>query len=142
MEWTIAKAGPGDAALLVTAGDTVFDQPVTPQGAADFLSDPTQVMVIARSGDRLLGFASGAFVRHPDKPLSLFVNEVSVHEDAQRHGIGRALMAAILNLAQQAGCGSAWVLTEDGNTPARGLYRAAGGAETEGVVMYDWGGDD
>jgi GNAT superfamily N-acetyltransferase len=120
----------------------VFDGAVTAKGAAAFLADPAQVMVIARHDDRLLGFASGTFVRHPDKPLSLFVNEVSVRDDAHRQGIGRALMAAILDIGQQAGCGSAWVLTEQDNAPARGLYRAVGWAETEGVVMYDWGSDD
>lgn len=142
MEWTIRTAGPDDAGLLVAAGDALFDHPVTPDGAAAFLDDPAQVLVIACAEGRVLGFASGAFVRHPDKPLSLFVNEVSVHESARRRGIGRALVEAIVAHGRGAGCGSAWVLTETDNLPARGLYRRVGGAETDGIVMYDWADDD
>lgn len=142
MDWTIARAGPGDAALLVAAGDDLFDEPVTAAGAAAFLADPSQVLVLARSGDRLVGFASGAFLRHPDKPLSLFIHEVGVHGDARLRGIGRALVQAMLDIGQAAGCASAWVLTENDNAPARALYRSAGGDEMAGVVMFDWGGDD
>jgi ribosomal protein S18 acetylase RimI-like enzyme len=128
-------------ALLVAAGDAIFDEPVTEAGAAAFLADPSQVLVIARSGGQLVGFASGAFLRHPDKPRSLFVHEVGVAEHARRRGIAGALVTALRDLARQAGCSVVWVATEHDNAPARALYRALGGTETEGVVMYEWNDD-
>ncbi len=68
MDWIITRAGPDDAPLLVAAGADVFDHDVTPEGAAAFLADPSQVMVIATGQGRLLGFASGAFVGIPTNP--------------------------------------------------------------------------
>ncbi|MEO1329479.1 MAG: GNAT family N-acetyltransferase [Pseudomonadota bacterium] len=52
--------------------------------------------------------------------------------------LSRALMAEMLAIARAAGCAEAWVATEGDNAPARALYRAAGGAETERIVLYEW----
>lgn len=72
---------------------------------------------------------------HPDKPAQLFINEVGVAESHRGKGVAKAVLAQLLARGKALGCSEAWVLTDEDNAAARGLYRAAGGAETQGVVM-------
>jgi ribosomal protein S18 acetylase RimI-like enzyme len=90
----------------------------------------------------ICAMATGTVLRHPDKPPHLFVNEVGVRDGLRGRGIGRALMAAMLGAARARGCAEAWVATEADNSIARALYRGAGGAESEPLVMYEWTFDD
>jgi ribosomal protein S18 acetylase RimI-like enzyme len=140
-------ARPGDLADLLAAD--VFDGPATALAAERFLglpgaADPRNILVLAEMDGRLVGFASGTVLDHPDKPRNLFVQELGVNEEAQRRGIAQALLAVLRAEGRARGCEATWVLTEDDNMPARATYAAAGGSETTGVVMYEWPeqGDD
>lgn len=85
--------------------------------------------------DELIGFASGIIHHHPDKSAQLFISEVGVNAPFRKRGIGAALVNAL-----KAGYDTVWLATEEDNAAARGLYLKTGGAETKGVVVYDWGG--
>lgn len=135
---TVRELGPADLALLCATPVGVFDEPVNPDWAAAFLADTANLLVAAVAGGVVRGMATATVLRHPDKPLQMFVNEVGVHPDWQGQGIGRRLMASVLAAARARGCASAWVATEADNAPARALYRSAGGAETQGIVMFEW----
>jgi ribosomal protein S18 acetylase RimI-like enzyme len=140
-DWTIHLAGPGDAPDVLAAD--VFDDPADAAATARFLGtpeapDPRNILVLARMGGRVVGFASGTVLDHPDKPRNLFVQELGVNEEAQGRGIARALLAALRAEGRARGCMVAWVLTEGDNLPARATYAATGGNETTGVVMYEW----
>lgn len=132
--------GPQDLALLCSAGPEVFDNPVDPEQAAAFLADPANLIVVALVGGAVAGFASGTILRHPDKPPSLFVNEVGVAEPHRRRGLALQLVARIVEVGRARGAQGAWVATEGDNGPARALYARAGGRETGDVVVYDWDG--
>jgi ribosomal protein S18 acetylase RimI-like enzyme len=141
MDWTIRRIRPEDADQVLQAD--VFDGPATGPATARFLgqpgaADPRNLLMVAERGGRIVGFASGTVLDHPDKPRSLYVQEVGVNEDAQRRGIGRALVLALREEGRLLGCTSTWVLTEADNTPARALYAGTGGVETTGVVMVEW----
>lgn len=74
---------------------------------------------------------------HPDKPLSMFINEVGVSQRFRRRGIGKRLVSALLEEGRKRGCTEAWVATERSNVPARALYEALGGAaDEENAVVY------
>jgi GNAT superfamily N-acetyltransferase len=77
---------------------------------------------------------------HPDKPRAVFIQELGANEEARRHGIAGALIAAVRQERRRRGCAVTWVLTEAGNAAARGAYAAAGGQETTGVVRVEWDG--
>lgn len=128
--------GPSDAPLL--AGARIFDNPVDPVQAAAFLADPGHLIVVARQEETLVGFVSGAILRHPDKPPALFILELGVEEPARRQGIARALMAEIRALGRKRGCTASWVATEGDNDVAHATYRHLGGDETVGIAMYEW----
>jgi GNAT superfamily N-acetyltransferase len=134
---------PADLPLLLAA-DAVFDDPVRPDMAARFLAHPDHHLFGAISDARLIGFVSAVTYLHPDKPVECWINEVGVHEDFHRQGIGRQLLLATLDHARALGCAGAWVLTNSGNRAARGLYAACGGDATpaarhgDGVIMFSW----
>jgi len=120
--------GPGDLAVLDRVAD-VFDRPVHPRWAAEFLADPRHHLAVALADGTVVGMASAVHYVHPDKPPELWINEVGVDSAYRNRGIGRQVLAALFARGRALGCETAWVGTEVSNAPARALYRAAGGTE-------------
>ena len=130
---------PADLALLCATPPGLFDNPVDPAQAAAFLADPGHHMVVALDAGDIVAFASGTVARHPDKPPSLFINEVGTREGHQRRGLATAVTQALIDRGRAAGCTTAWLGTEPDNTAARALYRRMGGDEAP-FIGYGWGG--
>ena len=127
----------GDESVLDDVAPGVFDGQLDPELTSEFLSDTRHHLAVALDGTTVVGMASGVHYVHPDKRAQLFINEVGVAPAHQRAGIGRGLLETLLTLGRDIGCTEAWVATEAGNTVARGLYAAAGGApEAEAAVVY------
>jgi ribosomal protein S18 acetylase RimI-like enzyme len=133
MEFRLAN--PQDAAALASAADDVFDYPVDATLTAEFLSDPRHHLAIAIEDGRIVGMASGVHYVHPDKAPELWVNEVGVAPSYRGRGVGRRVLAVLLDHGRALGCGEAWLLTDDSNTAARRMYAAAGGRETAPQIM-------
>ena len=125
----IRVLGRDDGHVLDHVAAEVFDHPIDPKWAAEFLGDPRHHLAVAIEDGVVVGMASGVHYVHPDKPPEMWVNEVGVAPAAQRRGIGRRLMHALLQRARELGCAEAWVGTETTNAAARGLYAAVGGKE-------------
>ena len=127
-----------DAALFEAVAEDVFDEATDRSLTAEFLADPRHHIAAAIADGVIVGFASGVHYMHPDKPAELWINEAGVAPAYQRRGIGRKLLQALLEHGRALGCREAWVLTEEDNAAARGLYRAAGGEESR-VVYFTFG---
>jgi ribosomal protein S18 acetylase RimI-like enzyme len=127
-----------DGHLLNNMAQGVFDDPIVESSAQEFVNDPRHRLVVALDHDLVVGFVSAVIYVHPDKPApELWINEIGVAPSHQRQGIGKALMQSILNVAKQAGCREAWVLTERDNFAAMSMYKSTGGEETlPDPVMY------
>lgn len=134
---TIRHLGPEDAAVLDRARPGTFDNPVDPGLAYRFLAVGVNEMVVAVSEGDIIGFASGTALMHPDKPTAFFVNEIGVHEDFRRQGVGTRLLEEIIEVARARGCEGIWLGTEPDNEAALGLYRKVGGEEQAGV-FFGW----
>jgi aminoglycoside 6'-N-acetyltransferase I len=120
-----------DSSYLNNVAEDVFDDPIVESSAKEFLADPRHRLVVALDNDLVVGFVSAVIYVHPDKPApELWINEIGVAPTHQRHGIGKALMQAILEEAKRSGCSEAWVLTDRGNLPAMAMYKSTGGEET------------
>lgn len=117
-----------------------FDYSPTRARTEAFLADRNHLIVGAIDAGKLIGFASGTMLFHPDKPPALFINEVGVDEPHKRQGIGSRLCVLIMDEGRARGCEGIWLATETDNAPARALYRAVGARETGGIVVYDWDG--
>jgi aminoglycoside 6'-N-acetyltransferase I len=129
-----------DLDLLSSTAADVFDDPIVPASAREFLDDPRHRLVAAIDGGVIVGFVSSVVYLHPDKAApELWINEVGVAPSHHRQGVGKRLMQRTLEEAKRAGCSEAWVLTERRNEAALGLYRSVGGTEGESdTVMFSF----
>lgn len=129
---------PEDLDLLSRVAADVFDDPIVPAAAREFLNDPRHRLVMAIDNGVIVGFVSSVIYVHPDKSApELWINEVGVAPSHHRQGLGKHLMQRTLEEAKRAGCAEAWVLTERQNEAAMGLYKSVGGIEGEpDTVMF------
>ncbi len=139
MEIKIKRIFLAEVDLLLAVPEGLFDAPITRPLATAFLSDPANSLFLAFEGDLAVGMASGTDLRHPDKPASMFIQEVGVRDAHQRRGIGKAVTQALIDAAHTRGVTEIWLGTEPDNTAARALYRALAGDEVPGVY-FGWGG--
>ena len=121
----------GDESVLMNVAPEVFDNPVDPELAREFLADPRHHIAVAIDDGQVVGFASGLHYVHPDKPPELWINEVGVAPSHQRRGLAGAVLRALFDVARAHRCTHAWVLTDRGNAPANALYASLGGREGE-----------
>lgn len=134
----VQRASQADEAE-VARFEKAFDNEVLPEETRRFLDDDRHHLVLGYVHDRPAGFASAVEVFHPDKRSELFLNEVAVIEGVRRLGVARALIDELKRLGRERGCVSMWVLTDEENAPAMGLYRSSGGT-WNGVpsVMFEY----
>jgi GNAT superfamily N-acetyltransferase len=64
----------------------------------------------------------------------VYLQDLFVAEEARGHGIGRALIEAVYDLAGAAGANRVHWLTQESNTDARALYDKV--AERSGFIQY------
>ena len=60
-------------------------------------------------------------------------------EDARRRGVARVLIEELKRLGRERGCAVIWVLTDEDNEAAMGLYRTTSG-RSDGApqVMFEY----
>lgn len=73
------------------------------------------------------GFASASVLLHLDKNPQHFINEVDVREGIRRNGIGRPLVARLVEAARIRGCDYAWLGTDRQRERQRLFQVGAGG---------------
>lgn len=135
----IRRASTDDLGALEQVGDALFDHPIRPDRAVEFLNDPRHHLFLALDGRNVVGMASGFHYVHPDKEPALFINEVGVLEAYQGQGIGKTLVRAIWSYAKKIGCKEAWVGTESSNTIAQKCYKGAGGvADEDPFILFEF----
>lgn len=133
IEVRILRQGDEDALAAVAPG--VFDHSVDARQVREFLGDSRHHMAAAIEDGIVIGFASAVHYVHPDKPAELWINEVAVSPKDRRRGLGKRLLAAILEEGKRLECQEAWVLTDRGNTAATRLYASSGGKNSDQVMF-------
>jgi ribosomal protein S18 acetylase RimI-like enzyme len=127
-----------------SAADVALAEPLMDNGLRDeaverFTAEPGHHLLLATEGDAVVGFVTGVEMTHPDKGTEMFLYELAVAEASRNRGVGRALVAALGELARERGFYGMWVLTDDGNPAALRAYAAAGGVrETPDTVLFAW----
>jgi ribosomal protein S18 acetylase RimI-like enzyme len=116
----------------------LFDGPPTAEWTDRFLGADGHHLLFASFEGVDVGFVTGVEMTHPDKGTEMFLYELGVDEAARRQGAGRALVAALRDLAEERGCYGMWVLTDAGNEAAVRTYRSAGGSDPDPQVVLDW----
>ena len=98
-----------EASVLDDVSPDVFDEAVDPNWTREFFADPRHHLAVAIDDGMVVGMASGVHYVHPDKPPELWINEVGVADSHQKQGIGKRLLAALLDHSKRLGCTHAWV---------------------------------
>ncbi|HET7171378.1 MAG TPA: GNAT family N-acetyltransferase [Gaiellales bacterium] len=130
---------PATTAADIALAAGLLDEEPRPDAVERFASDPGHHLLLAIESDAVVGFVSGVEMTHPDKGTEMFLYELGVAPEARSRGIGRALVAALSELAQDRGCYGMWVLTDDGNPAALRAYAAAGGVrEHPDNALLSW----
>ena len=124
-----------DAALLEHVAVGVFDQPVDPGLAKQFLADPRHHIAAVITDGEIVGIASAVHYVHPDKPPELWINEIAVAPLQRSQGLGKVLMEALFDLGRNLGCAEAWVLAEDENEVAKRFYVSLGGRPSPATIF-------
>ena len=124
----------GDESVLANVAPGVFDNPVDPALAREFLGDARHHIAVAIEEGVVIGMASGVHYIHPDKPPEMWINEVGVSPAHRGRGLGKSVLNVLLDVARAHHCKIAWVLTHRDNPSAMKLYSSAGGTEgTDGL---------
>jgi GNAT superfamily N-acetyltransferase len=102
--------------------------------------NPASVFV-ATHGDEVIGFAAGNMLAEPRFGLNAELIAVYLRREFQRVGLGRRLIAAVVDAQRALGATGMIVWVIAGNKPARALYEALG-AELLIEQAFQWDGMD
>lgn len=135
-EAAIATASEADIPELIDLLGVLFsiEQDFTPdpdkqrQGLAALLASPMGHVAIARDpAGRAVGMATAQLViSTAEGAPSAWVEDVVVREDWRAHGIGRALLDAVVAWADSRGAVRAQLLADLDNAPALAFYARVG----------------
>jgi ribosomal protein S18 acetylase RimI-like enzyme len=118
-----------DAQLLNNVAPSLFDKPINSVLCIEFLNDPRHHIVVAIERGVVVGFVSAVHYIHPDKPVELWINEVSVAPEYRRRDIAKDLLRSMFGVGSKLGCKEAWVLTDRSNIAGMKTYSSVGGEE-------------
>ncbi|MEM8789509.1 MAG: GNAT family N-acetyltransferase [Pseudomonadota bacterium] len=121
--------------MLDHVAEEVFDDDIDRADLARYLADPAQALIVAMANDVVVGQIKTILHRHPEKPPTLFVEELGVAPTHRRRGLGTALLHAAEAIARARGCTEIWLATEPDNAAANAVYAAAGWSPQQ-VTMY------
>jgi ribosomal-protein-alanine N-acetyltransferase len=108
--------------VLPLEADLFGDEQWSPGMFWNELASGHHYLVATSSPDSVIGYG-GLAVLPPDEA---WVQNIAVARNAQRHGVGRALMDALLTRARSAGVGSVLLEVATDNAPAQKLYASYG----------------
>ena len=129
---------PADADAVAVASH-LFDHELRSEWVRHFLAQPDHHLCIAYASGEPAGFVSGVELTHPDKGTEMFLYELGVDDRFRRRGIGKALVAALAELARESGCYGMWVLTDSDNSGAVRTYKSAAPVSDQSEsLMLSW----
>lgn len=121
--------------LVRELADAVTDQQrldtrAAAENLAMLLTEPDSHLLVARDGDRVVGFINFMVRRTAlhTGPSGL-IDELVVRQGLRGSGVGRSLVMAAAETCRRLGCVELEVSTEKTNTAARWFYRQCGFAE-------------
>lgn len=124
--------------VLDRVKEGVFDYPIQTDYLEPFLNSLTHHLLVAiNEAHEVVGFVTFTDLFHPDKATQVFVNELSVHEDYQRRGIGTTLMNHVFRYAKEHAY-YVWVATEMENEAADTFYQTLNPDSRQNSYFYDW----
>jgi ribosomal-protein-alanine N-acetyltransferase len=132
---TLKLAAPADAVPIAVMSRELIETGLpwtwTPERVVRSLRHPETLVLTARDGEHLAGFAIMQF-GDERAHLSLF----AVRPDYQRRGVGRRMLEWLIESALTAGIASVHLELRESNRGARRFYLNQGFAETARIPGY------
>jgi ribosomal protein S18 acetylase RimI-like enzyme len=134
---TTSRITQENISLLDNLAEDVFDLTLDPRRLATYLGSDGHLLIVARSGEQVVGQLAAYVHHHVDQASDLYIDNIGVCPEFQRQGIARRLVDDIMAWGKELGCEQAWIVTDTDNIAAQNLY-AGRGAEAEAIVMYSY----
>jgi aminoglycoside 3-N-acetyltransferase I len=138
----VRRLGPRDRELARMTFDLLADvfgekhDPLTDAYVDGLLGRPGFLVFAAMDGGRVVGgLTAHVLPMTAYEGAEIFVYDVAVVDDCQRHGVGRRLLGAVRDEASSLGTSSLFVLADNEDTGALAFYRTLGGVAS-GVTLF------
>lgn len=107
----------------------------------NFLSSPNNILLVAKSGDKGLGFLRSYFLpRYDNKGTEILLHEIDVLPSYQKQGVATFLIEKLKEIATQNQISEIWLVTNRSNIAAMALYEKTGGkapSNDDVVFVYE-----
>jgi len=139
----------GDRMLLVFAEGDAFHRAALPsmfreaaepfpsrERIGELIDNSDSLLLVATHGDHLAGFLEAHLTAAPELPIFVprrfvFINSMAVLSGWRRRGVGRKLLAAVEQWAQEKGATGIELTVFEFNSGARALYEQVGYTTTQ-----------
>lgn len=121
--------------------DMIFDL----NNIKKFYDDKNTIGFIAKIDNKIVGFAYGYDIIHPDGKHAYFIYSIGMLPEYQNKGYGTKLLTFIKDYIKTNGYFEMFVITDKGNERACHVYEKLGGKndyENEIVYAYDFDRSD
>lgn len=105
----------------------------------NFINNENSYGFIARSENKIIGFAYGYTLIRPDGKVDFYLHAIDIMKDYQGNGYGTGLMNFIKEYVKEIGCRKMFLITNKSNISACKCYKKAGGinnADDEIIYSY------
>ena len=109
-----------------------------------FYNNKSTISFIAKTNNKIVGFAYGYDIIHPNGKHAYFLYSIGMLPDYQDKGYGTKLLSFIKDYISNNGYFEMFVLTDKGNPRACHVYEKLGGKndyDDEICYVYDFEGD-
>lgn len=118
---------------IIEDDDKIFDL----ENMKKFYNDKNTIAFIAKQENKIVGFAYGYDIIHPDGKHAYFIYSIGILSDYQDKGYGTKLLSFIKEYVCQNGFFVMFVLTDKGNPRACHVYEKLGGKnDYEDEICY------
>lgn len=102
-----------------------------------FLDDKNTISFIAKTNNKIVGFAYGYDIIHPDGRRAYFIYSIGMLLEYQNKGYGTKLLSFIKDYISNKGYFEMFVMTDKGNPRACHVYEKLGGKnDYEDEICY------
>ena len=136
MNAQIRRLGPQEASLAEEVIQRFKGSSRSPDSLKTFLGNSANYLLVVEVGGVVDGFLMAYRLERADREASqMFVYEVGVAEAWRDQGLATALVGDVIALARAEGMFEVFVVTSQGNEPARRLYARTGGKVEDSSAM-------
>ena len=131
-------------ALCVIAVVATFYMIFDMNNIKKFYNNKSTISFIAKTNNKIVGFAYGYDIIHPNGKHAYFLYSIGMLPDYQDKGYGTKLLSFIKDYISNNGYFEMFVLTDKGNPRACHVYEKLGGKndyDDEICYVYDFEGD-